>query len=128
MLDRLSGYQRLGFVSSIAWILLVLLTAAAELSGFSQLDTPLVQHLSGVEPSCGAPGPPLDEGKEFWTDEEVWGCAPGTLIPGTDPKTIVRWDWIAFWTVLPVLCAWFLVLAFVRTFRWVAAGFRGAAP
>jgi hypothetical protein len=124
MLNRLSGWQRIGVVLTGLWLIFVLLSGAV---GYTSLDSghgPFIGTIKGKVPHCAAPAPESQPEKKTFTFEEAWGCAPGAFVEGTPDKHYFKWGALIAAASVPVIFAWLFAYLLIALVRWVAKGFR----
>jgi hypothetical protein len=118
MLSRTNGWQRIGIVLSVVWLIaacslvLVVTTSHSGVSPFLSISSAHCQP--------GAPQIPSSQ-KHLRLSEAVLGCPEKYIVSETQS---INWPSTLAFLFCPIFLVWGLAFALVRTIRWVAAGFR----
>jgi hypothetical protein len=118
MLSRTNGWQRIGIVLSVVWLIaacsLVFLVTTSHSGAGPFLS------ISSAHCQPGAPQIPSSQ-KHLRLSEAILGCSEKYIVPETQS---INWLSTLVFLFCPILLVWGLAFALVLTFRWVAAGFR----
>jgi len=106
---RPNGWQRIGIVLSVAWLVFLAMDVASEYTGAYSGHREFVR-MKVVRPPASASSSP-DGSLSL---DEVLGVR--------EPR--VRWRHLAIASLVPIGAGWVLAYAFVYTVRWIAAGFQ----
>jgi hypothetical protein len=117
MLSRTNGWQRIGIVLSVVWLIAA---CSFFLVTTSRPGASPFLSISSAHCQPGAPQIPSSQ-KRLRLSEAVLGCPEKYIVPETQGT-----NWLSTLVFLfgPILLAWALAFALVQTIRWVAAGFR----
>ncbi len=137
MLHRLNGWERIGLVISVIWLAYVLFLGALGLTGQAPFGsiTKGKESTSYTPAQCSAPWPERAPGDSISLSEAMGACPPGSTeispakreVTSTPDVREFFFGRLLFAAIVPLLVFWFLAYASVRTFKWVAAGFKGNA-
>jgi flagellar biogenesis protein FliO len=120
MAVRLNGWQRIGVVLSVLWLVVFLIWGLNDsLNGRGSffVDTP--DQIAIAKVGCHEVPPTPAEASKGWGPG--YECPPNTELPERH-----QFNTAGFWFVViaPLLIAWLLVYACVFCVRWIAKGFK----
>lgn len=118
VLSRTNGWQRIGVVLSVAWLIAACAIVFRATTDHSA-SSPFL-NISSAYCQPGAPRIPKSQTVMHLSEFNL-GCPEKYIVPETKS---MNWLSILSFTFVPVLLGWAFVLALIKIIQWVAAGFR----